>query len=204
MTRWSQAERCRGQPLDPKSRQRDRDRGSDHDHGSRAGSGADKTQHSGKTGFWQLNESVAVPAVTCTYNEDTERLASIDIATPTLYARNASLLQASGPGQTVGWKVIVQRKKPGHAWKTVESLGMTYSEAWYDTSAYFDPRSLVFALPINPPTTVFRYRIIDRLVWLRPTNAVAGAVKARYDFYAISFGASTWESNHSCPSLLAM
>jgi len=148
-------------------------------------------RHKGKTGTYQLNESSGAPVVTCNYDPDTEKLKSFDVQTPTVWSRPQLIYP--GPGQTVGWKVIIQRKLPGHSWKTIYKGPEMMSTAWYDTSAYFDTQHLAPPLPADPPGVFPKFRVLDKLTWYKQTGPLAGLVKVRYDFYTESNG--TEENN---------
>jgi hypothetical protein len=143
-----------------------------------AGPVAAQTQlsHVGKTGAYQLNESDGNESVVCTYDNDSDMLDYIDVTTPTIWARNSNVLHG-GPGQRVGWQILIQ-KQTANGWKTIVKTKIKKAKAWYDVSAFFETRHLDRAWPVGATL-----RLVDKIFWYKPSGAVAGYVSVRYDFY---------------------
>ena len=114
--------------------------------------------------------------VTCNYEKTSGDLEFIDIAGPTIYARNRT---AGVDNQTVGSQLIVKRSKPGSPTKTFKTsiVKMSSSDS---TPAYFPSRT--FTVNSTPANATFI--VIVKMLWYKADGTtVAGWSKHRVDMY---------------------
>jgi len=105
----------------------------------------------------------------CQYNDTTDKLLSITIASPTIYARDTT---PADDIQKIGWQVITRRTGGGKPTLTFTS-DIIKAQSAEDASAAFSPRVFTPQASDVKPSTAFT--VIIKMIWYKPTGRLLPA-----------------------------
>jgi hypothetical protein len=133
----------------------------------------------GKIGPGTVNE--ALGEVVCRYDGVAHALLGIDVAGPTIFARDTTPATET---QWIGWQLIVKQSGGGLPTETVKSK-ISKAQATDSSAPSFNP--FHYDLGAQPPAGAI-FSVSVKLYWFKPNGrTVAGWAKHRVDNY-------TWET----------
>ncbi len=148
----------------------------------------------GKVGVHALRDTFGQPGVRCRYTGASSStsfegpLAAINVRPPRMRARSGT--------QRVGWRVIVQRKRPGQSWTTVRRTPVVTRTTTTGKDAPFSRRRVAISGPSSPGPS---FRVVVKMIWYR-NGKIAGTARHRVDRYRVVAGSTSGlVESGSCP-----
>ncbi|MBX3031049.1 MAG: hypothetical protein KF809_12945 [Chloroflexi bacterium] len=152
----------------------------------------------GKVGAHSLQDTFAQPGARCRYTGASSStsfegpLTAINVRAPRIRARSGT--------QRVGWRVIVQRKRPGQSWTTVRRTAVVTATATTGKDAKLGRQRVAVSGPSSPGPS---FRVLVKMIWYRGSK-VEGTARHRVDRYLVVAGSTAGlVESGSCPGYTA-